>query len=282
MTRRAEPPRLVEAEPSIGGCADSMQDVAPEPIFRGVAVALVTLFREDGDLDAAATAQLACQLVDCGIRAVVVAGTTGEAPSLDPTERAELIETVKTVLSGSGTPVIAGTGAPSGRQAARLTAQARDSGADAILALSPAGAKDPRPYYEMVALAADGLPLLSYHYPKVSSPGIELQLLADLPVDAIKDSSGDASRLLATLDSWDRPVYPGASSLTFLASQLGCPGVILGLANAEPETCVAAWGGDVGAQLRLAKSRAAEAHAPRGIKELVSERFGFGATCRVA
>ncbi|HET9061136.1 MAG TPA: dihydrodipicolinate synthase family protein [Acidimicrobiales bacterium] len=256
--------------------------MAPGPIFNGVGAALVTLFREDGDLDAGATAELACRLVECGIAAVVVAGTTGEAFALDPAERAELIGTVKSALASTGVPVIAGTGAPTGRQAARLTAQARQAGADGVLTLSPAGAGDPRPYYEMVSIAADGLPLLAYHYPKVSTPGISLEVLADLPVDGIKDSSGDAARLLATLDSWDKPVYPGASSLTFLASQLGCPGMILALANAEPETCIAAWRGDAGAQLKLAKSRNAEAAGARGIKKLVAARFGSPATCRVA
>ena len=52
----------------------------PQPLFSGVGVALVTLFQDDGTLDAAATAGHAARLVELGIRAVVVAGTTGEAP----------------------------------------------------------------------------------------------------------------------------------------------------------------------------------------------------------
>src|SRR5437868_8197426 len=103
-----------------------------QPLFSGVGVALVTLFGDDGCLDAAATAEHAARLVELGIRAVVVAGTTGEAASLAPEERRELLSTVrKAVPQESGVPVIAGTGAPSARQAAALTRDARDCGADA-------------------------------------------------------------------------------------------------------------------------------------------------------
>lgn len=57
-------------------------------LFTGVGVALVTLFRDDGALDAAATAELAAALTDLGVRAVLVAGTTGEAAALTPTNAA--------------------------------------------------------------------------------------------------------------------------------------------------------------------------------------------------
>lgn len=254
--------------------------MAQNPVFHGVGVAIVTLFREDGDLDAPATAELALRLVETGVSAVVVAGTTGEAFTLEAAERSELVSTVRAALSGRDVALIAGTGAASGRQAARLTAQAREAGADAVLTLSPPGATGPRPYYEMVATAADGIPVLAYNFPRVSSPGIAVEALDDLPVDGIKDSSGDAGRLLATLDSWHKPVYSGSSALTFLGGQLGCAGVILAIANAEPETCIAAWEGDPKAQLQLAKFRDSEATAPKGIKELVAARFGCAVTCR--
>jgi len=60
-------------------------------LFTGVGVALVTLFGDDGRLDAAGTAQLAGQLVELGVRAVVVAGSTGEASALSPDERSQLL-----------------------------------------------------------------------------------------------------------------------------------------------------------------------------------------------
>ena len=75
--------------------------------------------------------------------------------------------------------MVAGTGAPSARQASVLTRDARDAGADAVLALCPPRNNDPRPYYDAVAEAAGDLPSLAYHFPQTSPPGI--------PVDALPD-----------------------------------------------------------------------------------------------
>ncbi|MFN2506145.1 MAG: dihydrodipicolinate synthase family protein, partial [Acidimicrobiales bacterium] len=225
----------------------------PPPLFRGVGVALITLFDEDGDLDAPATAEHAGRLVELGVRAVVVAGSTGEAAALSPEERVALLLAVRAMVHpASEVPVIAGTGAPSGRQAAALTAAACDHGADAVIVLSPPGAPDPRPYYDEVAKVAGGTPVLAYHWPALSPPGIPLSALADLPVDGCKDSSGDASRLLDTLSAYPGPLYVGSSALLALAGPMGCAGAILSLANAEPEGCIAAFGGDAQAQRALA------------------------------
>jgi 4-hydroxy-tetrahydrodipicolinate synthase len=105
-------------------------------LFTGVGVALVTLFGDDGALDAKATAEHAATLVELGMRAVVVAGSTGEAATLTEAERTTLLTEVRRALP-AGTPVLAGTGAPSIRQAVALTLAAVDHGADAVLALSP-------------------------------------------------------------------------------------------------------------------------------------------------
>jgi dihydrodipicolinate synthase/N-acetylneuraminate lyase len=246
-----------------------------QPLFSGVGVALVTLFRDDGCLDAAATAGHAARLVDLGIRAVVVAGTTGEASSLAPGERRELLRAVReAVPPGTGVPVIAGTGAPSARQAAALTRDAGEGGADGVLVLSPPGSSDVSPYYETVARAAAGMPVLAYHFPAVSPPGIPIPVLASLPVQGCKDSSGDANRLLETLDVWDGPLYVGSSSLLALAGPLGCAGAILALANAEPEGCIAAFAGDAASQMALAPAhRQSLARFPAGIKALTAARF---------
>ncbi len=255
-----------------------MQETA---VFRGVGVALLTIFEDNGDLAAAATAELAARLVELGVAAVVVAGTTGEAAALDPDERGALLTAVKATV---GTvPVIAGTGAPSARQAVRYTEQARDHGADAVLVLSPPGtAADPRTYYEQVVAAAGGMPVLAYHFPQVSAPGIPLPALESLPVSGLKDSSGDPGRLLETRRTWPLPLYVGSSALVGMAGDIGCAGAILALANAEPELCVDAFAGEPGAQLKLAGPRKAEERFPGGIKELVKTRFGYPATCRLS
>ena len=252
-------------------------------VFKGVGVALVTLFDDDLELDAPATADLASRLVELGVKAVVVAGTTGEAAALDPEERTELFVAVrKAVPEGSGVPLIAGTGAPSARQAVRLTAAARDVGADAVLALSPPGAPDPRPYYEAVKNAAGDLPVLAYHFPRASNPGIPVAALGDLPVVGLKDSSGEPSRLLQTISTWDGAVYCGSAALTTYAGAVGCAGSILALANAEPAACAAAFAGDAAAQVTLAKAiSVCDASFPAGIKGLVASGFGCSARARL-
>ena len=171
---------------------------AADPPFTGVGVALVTLFDADGELDAEATARHAGHLVDRGVRGVLVAGSTGEAAALDADERSRLLVAVRDAVDGR-VPVIAGTGAPSARQAVALSRQAADDGADALLALSPPATDDPRPYYDAIATAVDA-PLLAYHYPARSAPGIPVDLVCELPVVGIKDSTGDPVRLAIEID----------------------------------------------------------------------------------
>ena len=252
-----------------------------EPVFRGVAAALVTLFDDATlDVDVAATTAHAVRLVDLGIDAIVVAGSTGEAAALTADERRELVTSIRAALPAD-TSVIAGTGAADARTAAALTAQARDAGADAALVLSPPLAADPRPYYDAVAKAVPDLPLLAYHYPAASQPGIRLEHLADLPVVGLKDSTGDVERLLQELEApgWDRATYSGSSALVSTAAHLGCPGVILAVANAEPEACKRAWNGGKGdgdEQRALTSAHLAQRdHGgfPHGIKALTAKRF---------
>jgi len=252
----------------------------PRQPFEGVGVALVTLFTDDGAVDVKATAAHAARLAGLGVRAVVVAGTTGEAATLDRSERRALVAGVRGAVSRK-IPVIAGTGAPSARQAVRLTVDAVEAGADAVLTLSPPGSADLDEYYGAVRAAAGDAPVLGYHFPAVSPPGIGVGRLGDLPIDGLKDSSGDPDRLLEELESWDGPLYVGSSALLSLAGPLGCTGAILALANVEPEACAAAFTGDAGAQRSLAVAHlAARERFPRGLKELVAKRFDTSVTAR--
>jgi 4-hydroxy-tetrahydrodipicolinate synthase len=245
-----------------------------------VGVALATLFDDDGELDAEATALHAAHLVALGVRGVVVAGSTGEAAALAPEERVVLLTAVRDAVPDP-VPVLAGTGAPSARQAVALTVSAREHGADGVLVLSPPRVDDPRPYYEQVARAAGDLPVLAYHFPKASAPGIPLDLLPDLPVTGLKDSTGDPDRLLEELE-WGRPLYTGSSAILALAGPLGCAGAILALANLEPEGCIAAFEGDAKAQRALAGDhRTSRTDFPRGLKEAMAARFGTSTVTRM-
>lgn len=252
-----------------------------DTVFSGVGVALVTLFGDDEALDAPATADLAARLAAAGMKAIVVAGSTGEAASLSREERIALLRAVREAVP-RGVAVLAGTGAPSARQAVAFTRDAADNGADAALTLSPPGTADPTRYYETVVEAAGAMPVLAYHYPRSSAPGIPVRVLPGLPVAGIKDSSGDAERLLETLETWDRPTYTGAAPILALAGPVGCAGAILALANAEPELCIAAFEGDAGAQRKLVTAHLATRGAfPGGIKDLTARRFGTSTTARM-
>jgi 4-hydroxy-tetrahydrodipicolinate synthase len=253
----------------------------PEPLFTGVGVALATLFDDDGEVDAKATAGLAATLVDLGVRGVVVAGSTGEASALTAGERVALLTETRRAVP-AGVPVIAGTGGASARQAAALTRDAREAGADAVLALCPPRNTDPRPYYDAVAEAAGGLPALASHFPQTAPPGIPVEALPDLPVQGMKDSSGDPERLLSELEVFDRPLYVGAAMLVLLAGSLGIAGAILAVANADPEHAVAAFAGDPAAQRALlAAHRRVKARFPFGLKDAIADRFGTSRATRL-
>ena len=251
-----------------------------DPVFTGVGVALVTLFDAQKQLDSDATAGLAVRLVELGADAVVVAGTTGEADALDDDERLELFSAVRAAVDGA--VVVGGTGAASTHQAARLTARARDTGVDAVIARTPRGLADPTGYYTELAAAAGSTPVLAYHFPAVSPPGIPVETLPSLPVAGCKDSSGDPTRLLATVDSYAGPVWTGNPALLGMAGALGCAGGILALANVAPELCAAAFAGDGDAMRKFTPTHlACERDFPRGVKRLVAERFGTSEVLRM-
>ena len=248
------------------------------PPFTGIAVALVTLFDPDGALDAPATANLAARLVGLGVSAVLVAGSTGEAWALSGDERTALLDAVRAAVD---VPIIAGTGAPTAAEAAAFSVAAADHGADALLVLSPPHTDDPRPYYDEVAKASGGAPLIAYHFPTVSPPGLAVEVLNDLPAIAVKDSSGDADRLRQTLATFTGHVYPGSSRLLTLGGRLGVPGAIDVIANCRPEAAIAAFQGDEAAQDELGPLfDEILADFPAAVKRMTAERFGISTVTR--
>jgi len=258
--------------------AGELQVAAP---FEGVGGALCTIFDAQGELDAGATAELASQLAESGVAAIVVAGTTGEAVTLTRKERRKLVKRVVGTINGA-VPVFAGTGAPSAYQAARFTADAVDLGVEGVLVMSPPHVDDPRPYFDAVAKDTAGVPMLAYHYPKWSAPGIAVGALNDLPIAGVKDSSGDAKRMLETITEFAGAFYTGSESLLTAAGVLGAAGAISGLANVEPELCAQAFEGDGDAQRELASLvQMCGRGFPATLKELVSARFGCSAVSRL-
>ncbi|HET7015283.1 MAG TPA: dihydrodipicolinate synthase family protein [Streptosporangiaceae bacterium] len=254
-------------------------------LFSGVGVALVTIFDPDGKVDTEATGRHAADLVSRGMKSVLVNGTTGEAGTLTVDERTDLLRAVKEAIPAD-IPVLAGTGGASTEVAVGLTKAALDAGADVMLAYPPPGYKEPaelRAFHEAVAEAAGGKPVLAYHVPWVSSPGVPVEDLPNLPIAGIKDSSGSADRLLDELAHYTGSVYVGSSALLALAGPMGGAGAILALANIEPERCVLAFDGDGAAQRGLAEAHlAVRAGGPARLKQLLAERTDYPATSRIS
>ena len=252
-----------------------------EPIFTGVGVALLTIFDSSGAVDTGATAELACRLADLGVQSVLVAGSMGEAASLVPEERATLVGAVRAALP-SRVVVLAGSGAPSAFQAVHLTRVVLDAGADAVLVLSPPQSSDARRYYDLVAEAAGGASVLAYHFPAASAPGLPVAMLGELPVQGLKDSSGDVRRLYHELEVFAGWLYTGSADLLLLAGALQCAGAILAIANLYPELSIRAFAGDAKAQRQLVKaSDEVSDRWPHGLKQAVAARFGTSATARM-
>jgi 4-hydroxy-tetrahydrodipicolinate synthase len=239
-------------------------------IFTGVGVALVTIRDARDRPDPVATGALAADLVARGMRAVLACGTTGEAARLNEAERTGVITAVRAAVPRD-VPVIAGTGAVSAAGAVALTSVAAAAGADAVLAWPPPDCDDLPGYYAAIGSAAPGLPVLAYHVPWVSAPGLPVEALADLPVAGLKDSSGDPDRLLFEVARYSGATYVGSSALLALAGPLGCAGAILAVANVAPELCISAFAGVADAQRELTDVHlAVRAGGPPVLRELLT------------
>ncbi len=176
------------------------------PELRGVLTAMVTPFAEDGSLDEAAARRLARHLVENGSHGVVVAGTTGESPTLSDEEDTRLVRAVKDEV-GDGAPVVCGTGTNDTRHSEQLSAAAAEAGADAVLVVAPYYNKPNRAgilaHYEAVAKAA-GVPVIVYNIPSRVVINIAPDLLAELAqienVVAVKQANNDEIDVVEGLD----------------------------------------------------------------------------------
>ena len=204
-----------------------------------------------------------------------MAGTTGEASHLSMKERLQLLDAVRGAV-GDDVPVILGTGnLAAGVSVPDLTRRAAEHGAGAAITLSPHHG-DVREFYGEVVAAAGAMPVLAYHFPQVSAPGITIEELKALKVAGLKDSSGDCERLLDDAG----PVPASRSTRAARRSWRGpacwaATGAILAAANLEPELCVDAFAGNVQAQKDLLGAhKILTCYGVKGIKEELARRHG--------
>jgi 4-hydroxy-tetrahydrodipicolinate synthase len=226
-------------------------------MIKGSLVAIVSPMREDGALDPDALRRLVEWHVAEGTHAIVVVGTTGESPTVDPGEHIELVRCAVQAARGR-VPVVAGTGANSTREAVELTARAREVGANATLQVVPYYNKPTQEglYRHFVAVAeAVDLPMILYNVPgrTVADLGVETTLrLAKVPgIVGLKDATGDLARagqLLRRLPA-DFALYSGNDDSALALMLLGGHGVISVTANVAPglmrQMCEAALAADL-------------------------------------
>ena len=198
-----------------------------------VLTAAVTPFRADGSVDLGAFARLCAHLVDTGSDGVVVAGTTGEAPTLTDEERLSLFAAaVETV--GDRATVIAGTGTYSTAHSVHLTGQAHELGVDAFLVVTPYYSKPPVPgivaHFRAIAEATDR-PIVVYNIPQRVVVNLEpetLARLAEIPnVTAVKQATTDPGQARRILEETDLALYAGNDDLLLPFLELGGVGGIL-------------------------------------------------------
>ncbi len=136
--------------------------------LRGVLTAMATPFDEGGNVDEAAARKLATHLVEHGSHGVVVAGSSGEAATLDDEEHIALLAAIVDEIGGEAT-VVCGTGTNDTRHSIELTRAAAAAGADGALVVTPYDNKPTFPgirgHFEAIAAAVPGLPLIAYNIP---------------------------------------------------------------------------------------------------------------------
>jgi 4-hydroxy-2-oxoglutarate aldolase len=202
----------------------------------------------DGSLDEAGFVEQMSWLAGRGLTGVVVLGSTGEAPFMEPPERRRIIATAAANRE-PGTFVIAGIGVESTRLTIRLADDAAAAGADAVLVVNPGyyrSAMTPRAlfdHYTAVA-GASPLPVILYSIPQNTGLALEPDLVAELSahpgIIGLKDSGGDLRDLQLHLQRTppEFSIITGAATIAGPAAMAGASAAILAMANVVPELCV--------------------------------------------
>jgi 4-hydroxy-tetrahydrodipicolinate synthase len=216
-----------------------------------VLTAMLTPFHPDGSVNVAKFRELAAHLVDNGSDGVIVAGPTGESPTLRDEEKLELFAAAVDAV-GERASVVAGTGTYDTGHSVHLTQLAHEAGVDAILVVTPYYNKPPQRaivrHFEEIAAATDK-PVIVYNIPSRVVVNIEPQTMAELAkipnVRAVKQAHDDLDEARRIPDL-GLDLYAGDDNLVFPFLALGGVGGI----------CVHThvWGRETKEMLRLWKA----------------------------
>ena len=198
--------------------------------IHGVITAMVTPFDAAGEVDYEGARRVARHLVENGSHGLVVAGTTGESPTLSDDEKLALLEAVRDELSDRAT-VICGTGSNDTRHTVKLTEAAAERGADAVLVVTPYYNKPNRAglraHFEAASEAAAEMPVILYNIPSRTVVNLPPDFLAELAADldnvvAVKQANNDELAPIAGLG-----VLAGNDAVFLRCLELGGVGGIL-------------------------------------------------------
>ena len=233
-------------------------------IFHGAATALITPFK-DGKVDYDCLKSLIDWQIKGGIDALVIAGTTGEAATLDHEEHCELLKRSVEFVEGR-VPVIAGTGSNDTAYGIELSKYACEVGCDALLLVTPYYNKaTPKGLIESFRATADATdkPIILYNVPSRTGVNISLPVYKELAkherIVAVKEASGNLSAIAELIaecgDAYD--VYSGNDDQIVPIMSLGGKGVISVFSGILPrethDLCAACLAGDfkTGAEMQL-------------------------------
>lgn len=215
-----------------------------EPIFEGTGVALVLPMFEDGSIDYEGYKRQVQRMIDGGVKALLVNGTTGEPATIDIEDEFELTKITVEMAKGTGVKVIVGAGSNYTAQAIRKAKFNAEAGADANLVVTPYYNKTSQrgliEHYKVVAAASD-LPLIMYNVPGRTGMKISVDTVVELAkvpnIVAMKDATDDiayAMEVLTRTKDMDFDLYSGCDDniLPFIAA--GGKGVISVLSNLYP------------------------------------------------
>ena len=205
--------------------------------FGRVVTAMVTPFTKEGRVDYGGAINLANHLDNHGSDSLVIAGTTGESPTLSHTEQQELFWNIR---KNTSMPIIAGTGSNSTAEAVSLSRYvAKNSLADALLVVSPYYNKPSQEgieqYYRDIAEQVPDMPIIMYDIPgrtgrKIHTNTIRRLALSVPNIVGLKDAAGDPEMTRALIQSPEMPddfvVYSGDDSLNLRLATEGVVGAI--------------------------------------------------------
>ena len=233
-------------------------------IFEGAGVALVTPFKENGEVNYEKLEEIVEDQIAGGTDSIIVCGTTGEASTMSHEEHLDVVGYVCKV-TGKRIPVIAGTGSNCTETAVYLSAEAQRRGADGLLLVSPyynkATQNGLKAHFKAVADAVK-IPILLYNIPGRTGVTILPQTIADLcknveNIVGVKEASGNFSAIATLMNLADGKVdlYSGNDDQIVPLLSLGGKGVISVLSNVAPrqthDICAAYFEGDTARSAKL-------------------------------